>query len=615
MRKLFKQVTATALSFAMVASLAMVAPVSAVAAEEETAKAEPFWSVDFNNGFEDLGVEGEDYTIAENGVEPEIVTEVIDGTEIKVLQLKQSTGNEIWGKDYKQNDILYGYENNSTITVKNPFASLGEDYFTEYTPYQDIIEENLVEKYNGKKQPIWTKGATINYWIYVPASETADDQGRTVGVNSSVFTWDLRDYQYQADDLAKYLTCHYFDLEQERLKAENPDAVYNESGVPEGSKYWFEWKKDENGDPIIVEDAIGNKGPLYGTSGDKARFGEHFWMNPNYIQGFTGTDESNYSFMSYEPNYYNRGFNKLPINEETGELDFSNGSMVRVAATHGAMQIDSNSSMFWNNDNSRGINLNSNNLASYGQRAGMQNGDCFFIHSWQESATNTQTADTALYLADSPYSKPGEWHMVTATLMNDWVEFYLDGEMVDVEGTYSSRGAVSLDSGESFKRFNKGTGMRGGYGSEKNMGDMYYGNYVCRLFLDWLTNPNTTFTIGGICVAEGDAGMYVMAQKTEPIKIAKIDFYSTVLDDAQIAEKFEAGMLASDVLYGDVDMNGTVEAADALETLKAVVKLVDLTDDQVKAADVDGVAGVEAADALEILKYVVKLIDKFPVEG
>ena len=613
MRKLFKQVTATALSFAMVASLAMVAPVTAVA--EETEKAEPFWSVDFNNGLADLGKEGEDYTILDNGVQPEIVTEVVDGTEIKVLQLKQSTGEEIKGPDYNNNEILYGYQNNSAISVKNPFASLGEDYFTEYTPYQDIIEENLVEKYNGKKQPIWTKGATLNYWIYVPAAAEADDQGRTVGVNSSVFTWDLKDYQYQADDYAKYLTCHYFDIEQEQLKAENPDAVYNESGVPEGSKYWFEWKKDADGNPIMYEDAVGNKGPVYGTSSDKANFGKHFWLNPNYKQGFIGTDESDYEWMAYEPNYYTQGYNVLPeYDEETGEPDFSNGTKVRVALTHGAMQVDSNSSMFWNNDNSRGINLNPNLPPSYGSRAGMQNGDCFFIHSWQESGTGDQTAKTALYLADSPYSKPGEWHMVTATLMNDWVEFYLDGEMVDVEATYSSRGGVALDGGESFKRFNKGTGMRNGYGSEKAMGNMYYGNYVCRLFLDWLVNPDTTFTIGGICVADGDAGMYVMSQKTEPIKIAKIDFYSTVLNDDQIAEKYAEGMI-SKYTPGDVNENGTVEATDALLTLQAVVKLTTLTADQEKAADVDGNAGIAAQDALCILQKVVKLIDKFPVEG
>lgn len=613
MRKFFKQATATALSAAMIVSMAMVAPVTAVA--EETEKAEPFWSVDFNNGFADLGVEGKDYTIVDNGAAPELVTEVVDGTEIQVLKLNKSSGSQINGVDYWGKDMFFGYENNSTIEVKNPFAILGEDYFTEYTPYQDLIEENLVQKYNGKKQPIWTKGATINYWIYVPEAEGVDGQNRTVGINSSVFTWNLRDAQFQADDYAKYLTCHYFDIEQEQLKAENPDAVYNESGVPETSKYWFEFKKDADGNVIYYEDAVGNKGPVYGTSSEKARFGEHFWMNPNYIQGFTGNDESNYSFMSYEPNYYTQGYNILPeYNEETGQWDFSNGSKVRVANTHGALQIDSNNSMFWNNDNSRGINLNTNLSASYGSRAGMQNGDCFFIHSWQESATGSQTADSALYLADSPYSEPGAWHMVTATFQNDWVEFYMDGEMVDVESTYSSRGGVSIDKGESFKRFNKGTGMRYGYGSEKNMGDMYYGNYVCRLFLDWLTNPETTFTIGGVCVADGDANMYVMSQVTDEIKIAKIDFYGVVMDEDQIAAKYAEGMVSS-FTYGDVDENGVVEAADALETLKAVVKLTTLSSSQEKAADVDGKAGIEAADALSILQYVVKLIDKFPVEG
>lgn len=67
-------------------------------------------------------------------------------------------------------------------------------------------------------------------------------------------------------------------------------------------------------------------------------------------------------------------------------------------------------------------------------------------------------------------------------------------------------------------------------------------------------------------------------------------------------------------VYGDVDGNGAVEAADALLTLKAVVKLETLTELQADYADVDGNDSVEAADALLILQKVVKLIDKFPVE-
>ncbi len=68
------------------------------------------------------------------------------------------------------------------------------------------------------------------------------------------------------------------------------------------------------------------------------------------------------------------------------------------------------------------------------------------------------------------------------------------------------------------------------------------------------------------------------------------------------------------ILYGDVDGDGKVSAADALEVLKSVVGKVTLTDEQIVVADVDGSGKVDAADALDILKKVVGKIDKFAVE-
>ena len=68
------------------------------------------------------------------------------------------------------------------------------------------------------------------------------------------------------------------------------------------------------------------------------------------------------------------------------------------------------------------------------------------------------------------------------------------------------------------------------------------------------------------------------------------------------------------MIYGDVDGDGKISAADALEVLKAVVGNVTLTDEQKVLADVDGDQKVSSVDALTILKKVVGKIDKFPVE-
>ncbi len=69
-----------------------------------------------------------------------------------------------------------------------------------------------------------------------------------------------------------------------------------------------------------------------------------------------------------------------------------------------------------------------------------------------------------------------------------------------------------------------------------------------------------------------------------------------------------------EVIYGDVDGNGKVEATDALEVLKSVVGKVTLTDEQLVLADTDGNGKADATDALNILKKVVGKIEKFPVE-
>ncbi|MGI6265357.1 MAG: sialate O-acetylesterase, partial [Acutalibacteraceae bacterium] len=71
---------------------------------------------------------------------------------------------------------------------------------------------------------------------------------------------------------------------------------------------------------------------------------------------------------------------------------------------------------------------------------------------------------------------------------------------------------------------------------------------------------------------------------------------------------------ASAVLYGDVDLDEDVDAADALMALQAATGKIVLSEEQTVAADVDGKAGVSAADALLILQYATGKIGAFPVD-
>ena len=58
---------------------------------------------------------------------------------------------------------------------------------------------------------------------------------------------------------------------------------------------------------------------------------------------------------------------------------------------------------------------------------------------------------------------------------------------------------------------------------------------------------------------------------------------------------------------GDTDLNGKVTSADALLTLKHVVKMQILSGNAFELGDMDSDRNVTSADALEILKVVVKL--------
>ncbi len=92
--------------------------------------------------------------------------------------------------------------------------------------------------------------------------------------------------------------------------------------------------------------------------------------------------------------------------------------------------------------------------------------------------------------------------------------------------------------------------------------------------------------------------------------------YQKLVDAEKVIADLENPVVppAPQVVYGDIDGDGKVTAADALEVLKSVVGKTTLTDEQFTAADTDGNDKADAADALNMLKKVVGKIDKFPVE-
>ena len=68
------------------------------------------------------------------------------------------------------------------------------------------------------------------------------------------------------------------------------------------------------------------------------------------------------------------------------------------------------------------------------------------------------------------------------------------------------------------------------------------------------------------------------------------------------------------ILYGDADMNGTVEMADVTLIQKAKAGLAELSTKQLLASDVNGDKQITMDDVVTIQKYKAELIKVFPVE-
>ena len=95
--------------------------------------------------------------------------------------------------------------------------------------------------------------------------------------------------------------------------------------------------------------------------------------------------------------------------------------------------------------------------------------------------------------------------------------------------------------------------------------------------------------------------------------IAILMTFSLVISGVSLSFAEENAETAA-LVYGDVNSDESINAADALLVLKSAAKMEVLTDAQNNAADVNGDGNIDAKDALLILQKAAKIIDKFPVE-
>lgn len=595
-------------------------------------------------------------------------TEAMDETTAKTLDFQipvndyyyVETGTGI-GTPLKTQNV------SAELKVDNPFGGL-KDELKEYEETDDVEAIKYGTKYfpkwdKGVTVSYWIKVPVDENGAYKNASVLRWENDNTYYFQADDYAkylpTKLFDQQYakmtdENKDAAKKASpsgVFRYGKEEDGKTFLDPDGLLD---------FYYEYQKgyyskDENGyivakDENLYTDEKGMTGPVYNYAliqemqaayKGKTKFtgsARYYFANPNFVDGFFPSSDGSFTstikaavtavYDSYHttPTVINASGESVQpessyIKLRTPDEKIDEGdSMVRYALVDGELQVDADDSIFWIIDNNLGINENANAKASFGTKAGMQNADVFFMNSWQESSTHDELENglyaSAVFAAVSPVTKKGEdgnnikngnageWHHVTITLQNDWTEFYVDGECVNVYETYSSRGTTTIDQSKSFKRFNKGAGMRYGFGSEKDMGNIMYGNYVCRLLMDWLGDEDTKLCIGGI---GNYANEYAQATSTSEVCLDNIQFYNAVLSEDQIMEVYKYGDLDdAKGLLGDVDGSGKVDLNDAKLLLKVAVG-IDIGNAKFdeSVADMDGNGKIELNDAKLNLKLAV----------
>lgn len=77
----------------------------------------------------------------------------------------------------------------------------------------------------------------------------------------------------------------------------------------------------------------------------------------------------------------------------------------------------------------------------------------------------------------------------------------------------------------------------------------------------------------------------------------------------------DVGNTGEDILYGDVNADGVVDAIDATLAVRFAVGSATFDDSQISAADVNGDGVVDAIDGTLITRYAVGILEGFPIEG
>ncbi len=609
-----KRISKKVLAAALVLTLAVPSAISLAADGEEPAK------VYLPKALTKITMQKD--SLDENGYTNVAGTEVVQDDKMgTVLHVSASTEE---GGVYKDSEASF----------KNPLA--GQD-FKEIDVLQlnEVLQAQNEEKIaNGedpilddKGNPIWRKGAVINYWIKLSGTD-----------NGVVLNFRNKDrLQVHKDEYAKYIATKW------ATQAAEDEAANKEID----SRFALN-------NPQIYVDAEGTEYTVYSSIGQWGAYRPDFPKTNACTKASNGTikarpkDDPNaeYVGLNLVQNQYDRYY-------ETNHEKNPN-SDARYTKADGYLQTSLDGGLDYKEDTYAGLEMNPNKTPE-GQDPQPVDANLTNQLRWTGSSSimsslTEENDDTAA------------WHMVTVKFQNDSIDYYIDGELFEDLEEFKSWGASFTTTTQSTsvgKGFNGGWGWKAPYGYGIGNRKEWYGNMCGTLLMDWLSLDNTTFSIGGTNLerTHGLADAYeLMADKDEHTErvadfcIDDIVFYGEVLTQEQIDKLYQNGIDkmamedpdAADSIpdetptpepsepddpddpdkptpepvkgNGDVDGKDGATATDALEVLKYAAKIVTPTAEQKAAADTNLDGNVDATDALNILKLAARIIPSLPVE-
>lgn len=463
---------------------------------------------------------------------------------------------------------------NAFYEIDNPFK--GYD-FSETPSYSGGV-------------PVWTKGATISYWVNLPSG----------ALDAPVLNFNLlQDKQIERSDQVHYDKCKAY---------HKSDLSYSM-----GTKEIY---VDEDGNEYTVLSGYGQNvcyHPDYPTSGcySKSNAGGYYHV---YKKGSDPSNAANWTYLNFIGNGYYENYSML-YDEEGGEK-----SKLKTVDIDGSLSLYASGTMGYRQDNWTGVQKNPN-LPTYGSVIGAHIYNQFYY--WGNGSQYTLKNSTK---KTPVVNEKGKWHFVVVVIQNDWIQFYMDGMKIDT--SYLNWWGSAINSNTASDSFNLGYGQKMNYRTTSKPAEIYSKG---KTILDFISDEDTVLTVGGI-----GAGAKALGQNTikteDKTQVKNLQFYTIpVSSNCILKDKIDLSLLpeqppkqtdapsssespkpantekppiqtTAPMLYGDVDEDGEINLSDALMALKAALRIITLSDSQKALCDINQDGMINLSDAQKILK-------------